>query len=65
MAKEIKIAKDLEELVNDTVEENPQALLDIQRGIRSAIDDLVVKVMKKCDTKVDPKRIRQLILSKL
>jgi Asp-tRNA(Asn)/Glu-tRNA(Gln) amidotransferase B subunit len=58
-------AKNLEEIVNEVVAENTSDLLAIQSGIRSSIDKLVAEVMHKSKIKADPKRIRQLILSKL
>jgi len=63
--RDIRTLKDLEDIVNETIEKNPKALLEIQSGIRSSIDELVNEVLKKCSTKVDPKHVRRLILSKL
>jgi Asp-tRNA(Asn)/Glu-tRNA(Gln) amidotransferase B subunit len=57
--------KNLEEIVNEVVAENTSDLLAIQSGIRSSIDKLVTEVMHRSKIKADPKKIRQLILSKL
>lgn len=57
--------ENLEEIVNDVVAENTSDLLLIQAGNRSAIDKLVNEVMHRSRIKTDPKKIRQLILSKL
>jgi len=57
--------KNLEEIVDEVVSENTSDLLAIQAGVRSSIDKLVGEVMHRSRVKADPKRIRQLILSKL
>jgi len=57
--------KNLEEIVNEVVSENTSDLLAIQAGVRSSIDKLVDEVMHRSKIKTDPKKIRQLILSKL
>jgi Asp-tRNA(Asn)/Glu-tRNA(Gln) amidotransferase B subunit len=57
--------KNLEDIVNEVVAENTSELLAIHSGIRSSIDNLVTEVMHKSKVKADPKRIRQMILSKL
>jgi len=57
--------KNLEEIVDDVVAENTSDLLAIQTGVRSSIDKLVDEVMHRSRIKTDPKKIRQLILSKL
>jgi len=57
--------KNLEEIVDEVVSENTSDLLAIQAGVRSSIDKLVDEVMHRSKIKTDPKKIRQLILSKL
>ena len=57
--------KSLEDIVNEVVAENTSDLLAIQSGMRSSIDKLVNEVMHRSSIKADPKKIRQLILSKL
>jgi Asp-tRNA(Asn)/Glu-tRNA(Gln) amidotransferase B subunit len=57
--------ENLEEIVNEVVAENTSELLSIQAGVRSSIDKLVDEVMHRSRIKTDPKKIRQLILSKL
>jgi Asp-tRNA(Asn)/Glu-tRNA(Gln) amidotransferase B subunit len=64
---EIRIVNHLE--VNDAVEEvlneNTGLLLDVQRNMPYAINKLVSEVMRRTTVKVDPKKVRQLILSKM
>jgi Asp-tRNA(Asn)/Glu-tRNA(Gln) amidotransferase B subunit len=57
--------KNLDEIVNEVLIEDTKALLEIQSGSGNSIDKLVGKVMRRTKIKVDPKKIRQLILSKL
>jgi Asp-tRNA(Asn)/Glu-tRNA(Gln) amidotransferase B subunit len=57
--------KSLEEIVNEVMIENTGSLLELQAGSREAIDKMVNKVMRRTKVKVDPKKIRQMILSKL
>ena len=60
-----KEEKSLEEIVNEVLIEDTKALLEVHAGVRDSIDKLVNKVMRRTKVKVDPKKIRQLILSKL
>ena len=62
---EIVDYRDVEETVNEVMGENTDLLMDIQRSIPHAIDKLVAEVMRRTTVKVDPKKIRQMILSKL
>jgi len=62
MARKVKT---LEEIVNEVIAEDPKALLEIQSGIRPSLDRLVKKVMRRTEVKVDPRKIRNLITSKL
>jgi len=57
--------KNLEEIVNDVIAENTNALLEIQSGMRASIDKLVNEVMHRANVKTDPGKIRQLILQKI
>jgi Asp-tRNA(Asn)/Glu-tRNA(Gln) amidotransferase B subunit len=57
--------KSLEEIVNEVMIEDTGSLLELQAGSREAIDKMVNKVMRRTKVKVDPKKIRQMILSKL
>jgi Asp-tRNA(Asn)/Glu-tRNA(Gln) amidotransferase B subunit len=57
--------KNLEEIVNDVIAENTNALLEIQSGMRESIDKLVNEVMHRANVKTDPGKIRQLILQKI
>jgi len=60
-----RMEKSLEEIVNEVMIENTGSLLELQAGSREAIDKMVNKVMRRTKVKVDPKKIRQMILSKL
>jgi len=55
----------VEEVVNEVFSENTGLLLDVQRNMPHAIDKLVAEVMRHTTVKVDPKKVRQLILSKM
>ena len=57
--------KSLEDIVNDVVAENTSDLIAIQSGAGRSIDKLVMEVMHRSRIKADPRRIRQLILSKV
>ena len=57
--------KNLEQIVEEVMAENTQALLEIQAGKGSSIDKLVNEVLRRSRVKVDPRKVRQLILSKL
>ena len=57
--------KNLEQIVEEVMAENTQALLEIQAGKGSSIDRLVNEVLRRSRVKVDPRKVRQLILSKL
>jgi len=60
-----RMEKTLEEIVNEVIIEDTKSLLEVQAGSREAIDKMVNKVMRSTRIKVDPKKIRQIILSKL
>jgi len=60
-----RMEKSLEEIVNEVMIEDTGSLLELQAGSREAIDKMVNKVMRRTKVKVDPKKIRQMILSKL
>jgi len=57
--------KYLEEIVNEVLAEEPRALLEIQAGMRSSLDNLVAKVMRRTKVKVESRKVRDIILSKL
>ena len=57
--------KSLKDVVNEVVIEDTSLLLEVQSGNRDAIDKMVNKVMRRIKIKVDPKKVRQMILSKL
>jgi Asp-tRNA(Asn)/Glu-tRNA(Gln) amidotransferase B subunit len=62
---EIVDHRELEEVVNEVMGENTALLLDVQRNMPHAIDTLVAEVLHRTTVKVDPKKVRQLILSKM
>jgi Asp-tRNA(Asn)/Glu-tRNA(Gln) amidotransferase B subunit len=62
---EIRPTKDLEQLVNEVLSEETRAMLDMQVGVRSALDHIVTQVMKRSYGKADPHKIRRMILNKL
>jgi aspartyl-tRNA(Asn)/glutamyl-tRNA(Gln) amidotransferase subunit B len=51
----------IEEIVNEVLEENPQAIEDIQNGKDRAIGYLVGQVMKKSQGKANPQKVNELI----
>ena len=55
----------IDEAVDKIFSENTGLLLDVQRNMPYAIDKLVAEVMRRTTVKVDPKKVRQLILSKM
>jgi len=57
--------RELEEVVNEVIGENTSLLLDIQRNMPHAIDRLVAEILRRSTIKVDPRKVRQLILSKM
>ena len=57
--------RELEEIVNEVMNENTALLLDIQRNMPRAVDKLVAEILRRSTIKVDPKKVRQLILSKM
>jgi len=59
------LIKNLEDIVNEVISEHSSSLLDIQRGNGRAIDKLVFDVLHRSKIKTDPRKVRQLILSKL
>lgn len=60
-----KEEKSLEEIVDEVITKNPKALLEIQAGIRSSLDRLIAEVIRKAKVKVEPRKVRNLILKKL
>jgi len=57
--------RELSEVVNEVINENTSLLLDIHRNMPHAIDKLVAEILRRSTIKVDPKKVRQLILSKM
>lgn len=61
---EIKQMKSLDQLVNEVLAEETKSVLDLQVGVRSALDRLITQVMKKSEGRADPNKIRRIILDK-
>jgi len=55
----------LEAIVDEVINHNTAALLEIQSGLRSSLQKLISEVMKKSGGKADPHKIRRLILDKI
>lgn len=56
--------KYLEEIVNEVIDKETKALLEIQGGSRSSLEKLVNQVVKKSGRKVNPNQVRRIILNK-
>ena len=55
----------LEAIVDEVINENTTALLDIEAGRRYPLQKLISEVMRKSGGKADPHKIRHLILDKI
>lgn len=60
-----KEIKTLDEVVNEVLDEETKSLLEVQAGIRSSLDKVVTKVVKRTGGRADPRRVRQIIIRKL
>ncbi len=56
---------DLNSLVDHIISENTKDFLEFRAGMPGAIDKMVNSAMKKTGGKVDPQKVRKLIISKL
>lgn len=57
--------ENLESIVDEVINNNTSALLEIQGGLRSSLTKLISEVMRKSGGKADPHKIRRLILDKI
>ncbi|MBS3055017.1 MAG: hypothetical protein J4452_00820 [Candidatus Aenigmarchaeota archaeon] len=57
--------ENLEAIVDEVINNNTSALLEIQGGLRSSLTKLISEVMRKSGGKADPHKIRRLILDKI
>jgi len=57
--------EDLEKTVDQVMSEYTKEILELQSGIRSSLQKLVIEAMRRSGGKADPKKIRHLIISKL
>ena len=57
--------ENLEAIVDEVINNNTSALLEIQGGLRSSLTKLISEVMIKSGGKADPHKIRRLILDKI
>ena len=55
----------LEAIVDEVINQDTTALLDIQVGRRYPLQKLISEVMRKSGGKADPHKIRRLILDKI
>jgi Asp-tRNA(Asn)/Glu-tRNA(Gln) amidotransferase B subunit len=55
----------LEAIVDEVINHNTTALLDIQVGRRYPLQKLISEVMRKSGGRADPHKIRRLILDKI
>jgi len=62
---EIPWQSNLEELVNESIDNNSKAILEYKAGIMSSLDKIVSDVVKKSGGKADPRKVRNMILMKL
>lgn len=65
LSEELKLEEDIEPIVHDVIEENPDAVEDYHSGEEGAINFLVGQVMQKSSGKADPKTAREKILERL
>ncbi len=57
--------KEIEKVVERVIDENTSLVLEFKKGDYKALEILVTKVLKKLGGKGDPKRIKEILLSKL
>ena len=57
--------ENLEAIVDEVINHNTSALLEIQTGLRTSLTKLISEVMRKSGGKADPHKIRRLILDKI
>ena len=57
--------ENLEAIVDEVINQNTNALLEIQSGLRTSLTKLISQVMRKSGGRADPHKIRRLILDKI
>ena len=57
--------ENLEAIVDEVIDQNTNALLEIQSGLRTSLTKLISQVMRKSGGRADPHKIRRLILDKI
>ncbi|MBU6148990.1 MAG: Asp-tRNA(Asn)/Glu-tRNA(Gln) amidotransferase GatCAB subunit B, partial [Verrucomicrobia bacterium] len=55
--------KELEAIIKDVLNENPNSVIDYKNGIQKAFNSLVGQVMKKTKGKANPEVVNSLLLS--
>ena len=58
-------AVNLEAIVDEVINQNTTALLDVQAGRGHPLQKLISEVMRRSGGKADPHKIRRLILDKI
>jgi aspartyl-tRNA(Asn)/glutamyl-tRNA(Gln) amidotransferase subunit B len=61
----IQDAHQLDGLLQEAMDQNPDAVIQIKAGETKPIDFLIGQVMRKTQGKADPKRIREMIQERL
>ena len=56
---------ELEKIVNQIIEENPNLILEYKAGIKSSLMKLIAKVSERTGGKADPKKIKDIIIKKV
>lgn len=55
----------LSEVVDRVIAKYPKLVLEYRSGIRSSLNRLISEVMRECEGKADPRKVKILILKKL
>ncbi len=56
---------ELNEIVEKVLAKHSKLILEYKAGIRSSLTKLIREVAKECEGKVDPKKVKNLILQKI
>lgn len=62
---QIKEEKEIEEIINEVISENPKAVEDFQKGKVSALQFLLGKCMEKTRGRIDPEISKEILKNKL
>lgn len=57
--------KELEKVIEQVIDENTSLVLEFKKGEYKALEKLVTQTLKKLGGKGDPKRIKEILLSKI